>query len=167
MASDYRIDTGRIPWSMAAGALTGATIIAAPTLVLSLLYDSIERFLTVNFLMVMWTFVIAFVVWAIGLVVVGLPLWWLLHKKGVRRWWVAALCGAVAAFVGSFALYLALTLPGGGSYSDSGGHTMIDGELTAYGWQSIVLGAAEIGVCGAIVAAVIWRIAYRRVDQPA
>jgi hypothetical protein len=44
---------------------------------------------------------------------------------------------------------------------------MIDGELTAYGWQSLVLGAAGVGICGAIVATVIWRVAYRRVDQPA
>ena len=163
MASDYRIDTGRIPWSIAAGALTGATIVALPTLVLSLVYDSIERFLTVNFLMVMWTFVIALLVWALGLVVVGLPLWWIIHKNGLRRWWAATLCGAIAAFVAGFALSLASTLPFGGSFGDSGGDTMIDGELTAYGWQSIVLGAAEIGVYGAIVAAVIWRIAYRPV----
>ena len=156
MASDYRIDTGRIPWSIAAGALTGATIIAAPTFVLSLVYESIDQFLSGNFLMVMWTFVVAFVVWAIGLVVVGLPLWWLLHKKGVRRWWVAALCGAATAFVGAFALSLALMLLVESSpFKDPGAFAMI------------VLAAVEIGVYGAIVAAVIWRIAYRRVEQRA
>jgi amino acid transporter len=168
MASDHRIDTKRIPWSIAAGALAGATIVAAPTLVLSLIYDSIERFLRFNLQMVVATFVVAFMVWAIGLVVVGLPLWWLFHKKGLWRWWAAVLCGAIAAFVGAFALELALTLSiEHSSFSDSGGYTMIDGEVTAYGWRSLVLGAVETGVYGAIVAAVIWRIAYRRVNQPA
>jgi hypothetical protein len=106
---------------------------------------------------------IAFIVWIVGLALVGVPMWWLLHKKGLRSWWVAVLCGAVAASIADFALNLALTLPIEGS-SFAGGYSMIDGELTAYGWQSLVLDAAGIGFCGAIVAAVIWRIAYRRLD---
>jgi hypothetical protein len=111
---------------------------------------------------------LAFFIWSVGLAVVGVPIWWLLHKKGLRSWQAAVLCGAIAAFVGGFAMNLGLVLSiESSSFSDSGGYSMIDGELTAYGWRSLVLGAVQIGFIGAIVGAVIWRIAYRRVEQRA
>jgi hypothetical protein len=65
--------------------------------------------------------------------------------------------------VGALALFLSVEYSiGNGSFADSGGYTRIDGELTAYGWRSIVQSALLIGALGTIVAAAIWRVAYRR-----
>ena len=155
--------------ALAAGAAVGAVVTNADLLVIGVLYAGEPGGLHSQHIPILFSmFFLAFYIWGAGLVVVGAPMWWLLHKKGLRSWWVAVLSGAIAAFVGGFAMNLAVTLRiEHSSFSDSGGYTMIDGELTAYGWQELFLGAVEIGVIGAIVAAVIWRIAYRRVDRPA
>ena len=162
----YSTTRRRAAAAVAAGAAVGAVATNAPMLVVGLLYfDEPGGFESQHIPFLFYMVFIAFVVWIVGLALVGVPMWWLLHKKRLRSWWVAVLCGAIAAFVGGFAASLALTLPiEHASFGDSGGHTMIDGEMTAYGWQSLVLGAVQIGVCGAIVAAVIWRVAYRRVE---
>ena len=164
----YSTTRWRAAAAVAAGAAVGAIATNVPMLVVGLLYvGEPGGFESQHIPFLAYMVFIAFIVWIVGLALVGVPMWWLLHKKGLRSWWVAVLCGAIAAFVGDFALTFALTLSMHSSFSDSGGSTMIDGELTAYGWQTLVLGAVQIGVCGAIVAAVIWRVAYRRVDQPA
>jgi hypothetical protein len=165
----YSTTRRRAAAAVAAGAAAGAVATNAPMLVVGLFFiGEPGGFQNQHIPLLFYMFFLSFIVWSVGLALVGVPMWWLLHKKGLRSWWVAVLCGAIAAFVGGFAVSLALTLPiENASFADSGGHTMIDGEMTAYGWQSLVLGAVQIGVCGAIVAAVVWRIAYRRVDQRA
>lgn len=149
------------------GAAVGAVATNLPVVVMGLLYiGEPGGFQSQHIPLLVYMFALAFIVWGVGLILVGVPIWWLLHKKGLRSWWMAVLLGAVAAAVCNFALNLAMTLPiENASLGDSGGQSMIDGELTAYGWWSLVRGAAAIGVVGALVAAVIWRIAYRRVQR--
>ena len=165
----YSTTRQRAAAAIAVGAAVGAVATNAPTVVVGLLYVSEPGgFGSQHIPFLFYMGFIALIVWIVGLALVGVPMWWFLHRKGLRSWWMAVLCGAIAASVAYFALSLALTLPiEGSSFADSGGYSMIDGELTAYGWRSLILAAAEIGVCGAIVAAVIWRIAYRRVEQRA
>ncbi|WP_156402428.1 hypothetical protein [Caulobacter sp. Root1472] len=50
----------------------------------------------------------ASIVWLLGLLVVGAPVWWLTHGLGVRSAWLAAAVGAIAPP----ALYLACSLHG-------------------------------------------------------
>jgi hypothetical protein len=38
-------------------------------------------------------FTVAPVVWAIGLIAVSVPFWWLLRRLGLRHWIVAAVTG--------------------------------------------------------------------------
>jgi len=149
----YRTTRQRAAAAVAAGAAVGAVATNVPMVVAGLLYiGEPGGFESQHIPFLLYMVFIAFIVWTVGLVLVGVPIWWLLHKKGLRSWWVAVLCGAIAGFVGAFALSLALTLPI---------------ESASFGWQDLVLGAVEIGVYGAIVAAVIWRTAYRRVEQGA
>jgi hypothetical protein len=42
-------------------------------------------------------FVVAFFVWFMGLMVVGAPGWWTLHRLGMRSRWAAAALGSVLA----------------------------------------------------------------------
>ena len=49
-------------------------------------------------------FTVALVVWAVGLTVFGLPLWWLLHRLGLRHWLVAIVAGAAITFLVDFGI---------------------------------------------------------------
>lgn len=100
-------------------------------------------------------FVVALVGWSLGLFLFGLPLWWLFHRNGWRGWRVAMLLGALTTFV----IVVLLEISGGVfavATGDSDG-----GHLTSLVW------AAVMALLGAIVALVIWRTAYRPVEQRA
>lgn len=47
--------------------------------------------------MMLAAFVVAFVVWLAGLLVVGAPGWWVLHRLGLRSRWAAAALGFILA----------------------------------------------------------------------
>ena len=165
-AEQYITTRRRAAAAVSVGALVGAVATNSPTFVVTLLY--IDRMQSQHIPILFFMLFMAFIVWVVGLALIGVPIWWLLHRKGLRSWWIAVLFGAIAASIVDFALNLALTLPiEHSSFGDSGGDTIIDGELTAYGWWGLVRGAVLIGIGGAIVALVIWRIAYRPAPQNA
>ena len=112
-------------------------------------------------------FIYAAVVWAAGLIVVAPVPWVILHRYGMRNWWVAVALGALLTFV----VVLALASNGFGvfgdasfSASDSGGPTWAGGRLTAHGWAEAARLALYCCVAGALVGFVVWRTAYRRVS---
>lgn len=167
----YRTSPSRVILSLAAGAIMGALLIAlwyvwgtAQTLGIQYVLDyGLRPSSTV--------FMVALVVWASGLVIFGLPLWWLLHRFGLRNWLVPAAVGGAVTFLVNFAaatrLFELLPPPSNSSYSagDAGGPTIIDNRLTPHGWWTTFEGSLVIGAGGILVALVIWRIAYRRVDN--
>jgi hypothetical protein len=109
-------------------------------------------------------FIGALIAWLAGLVLIGGPAWWLLHRYGLRGWKAAILTGMALTFVA--ALVLAIPLPGkDGSYTaaDRGGETVVNNALTAHGWAEAAEGALLISFVGGAVAFVVWRTAYRRV----
>ena len=85
-------------------------------------------------------FAVAFVVWGVGLIVFGLPLWWLFHKLRLRHWLVAAVVGAAMTFLVDFGietrLFEFIPPPANSTYSasDSGGPTVVANRLTPHGW---------------------------------
>jgi hypothetical protein len=86
--------------------------------------------------------------WAVGLVLFASLPWLILHRKGKRSWGSAVALGTVLSFVVTLGL-LTQAL----ARSDGGPGT-IDGRLAF---------ALVCGLIGAIVGAVVWRTAYRRV----
>lgn len=104
---------------------------------------------------------------AVGLLIVVPPVWWLLHRLGRRNWFDALGLGAVLSPL-CFVLvalwdpnWQALSLI---SYAteDGGGITAVNDRLTADGWSALIRGAAGIAVSGALAGLTIWRIAYRK-----
>lgn len=94
-------------------------------------------------------FLVALTGWSLGLFLLGLPLWWLFHRNGWRGKRVAMLLGAFTTFV----IVLLLERSGGilaVATGDSEG-----GQLISFVWIAVM------AVLGAVVALVIWRIAYR------
>jgi hypothetical protein len=103
-----------------------------------------------------WDMVI--IIWAVGicyafsailagLVVVGCPVCWFLHRSGRRLWWYAALAGAALSFIGTIILVL-WAAPHGPTTS-----------LAA--WSQVVSTSAYASLLGGAVGLTIWRVAYR------
>lgn len=104
----------------------------------------------------------------LGLALLAAPLWYVLHRLGWRGPLAAAVLGWVLTFctvAGPRTLW-SLIVNAGDKFTigDNGGAEMIEGVLTRHGWSNILGSAAEIGVAGAIVGLVVWRVAYRRRD---
>ena len=112
---------------------------------------------------VAFVFMLAFAGWAVGLIVLAAPLWWVLHKAGARSWQAAVIFGAIAAFLGHVGLEAfglrAITPAIDGLFS--GDHSLA--PSASWGAYRARLAFAIIG---AIIALVVWRIAYRR-PEPA
>ena len=66
----------------------------------------IAKALGFSVLMAVPVILVAFIGWLLGLLILGAPVWWLMHGMGVRPAWLAALLGAIAPP----ALYLACSL---------------------------------------------------------
>jgi hypothetical protein len=115
--------------------------------------------------------VIALVVWGVGLIAVGAPLWWLLHKLGFRHWLVAAATGTLLTFLAGFAIltrgFEMIPPPSGSALSaeDAGGPPVINNRLTPHGWRRAAQSSLMLAVAGALVALAVWRVAYRRVGS--
>ena len=167
----YNTRSSHIVLSVIAGAVTGGVLIA-----LDYVWGT-GRNLGIPYLVeyglrpTITVFVVALIIWAIGIIVVALPIWWVLHKLRLRHWSVAVLGGLVTTFVVGFALqtrgFELVTWPGSGtlSASDSGGPTVVDNHLTPHGWWNAAEGSLELGAAGSLVALVGWLVAYRKVDS--
>jgi hypothetical protein len=154
--------------SLVAGAITGAALIALWYLWGTARNLGVRYVLDYGLLPTTTVFTVALVVWAVGLTIFGIPLWWLLHRLRIRHWWAAGIVGAVLTFLVDFGietrLFELIWPPSNSTYSatDSGGPTVIANHLTAHGWWVAVQAALMLSVGGVLVALLIWRIAYRR-----
>ena len=129
-----------------AGAIIGALGVVAVVLVFAAMAGGVGVSDLVVSLLI---FVVALTGWSLGLLLVGLPLWWLFHRNGWRSRRVAMLLGAFTTFV------IVLLLETSGSILAVATGVSDDSGLVSFVW------AAVMAVLGAIVALVIWRVAYR------
>jgi len=148
---------GMAALALLAGALAGAAITTSPAALMAMGRREGYGFAFVIFLA-------AFAVWSLGLVTFGAPAWCALHRRGLRSRGAALILGAGLASAVGFTINVVLGLMIGEGYSsgDSGGDIWIGGHLTFYGWSQDVLGAVVLGLLGAMVGWVVWRVAYRR-----
>ena len=141
----------RATLAVTVGAIIGALGVAVVVLLLATAGTEVLNFsdLIVSILI----FVVGLVGWSLGLFLFGLPLWWLFHRNGWRGWRVAMLLGAFTTFV-----IVVLLERSGGILAVATGDSD-SGNLISFVWAGVM------AVLGAIVALVIWRIAYRPFDQ--
>ena len=146
-------DPRRATLAVIAGAIVGALGVA---IVVLLLATAGTGTLNLSDLIVsILIFIVALTGWALGLFLFGLPLWWLFHRNGWRGWRVAMLLGAFTTFV--IVVMLEAT---GGIFAVATGNSD-GGDLTSFVWAGVM------ALLGAVVALVIWRIAYRPAEDRA
>jgi hypothetical protein len=101
--------------------------------------------------------------WLLGTVFVGIgitavagPLWLVMHVAGLRKARYAAAIGALSAL----GILVGAQTWGFGLFD----MPVIDNRTLMYRWASALLVTVVPAVLAALIAALMWRIAYRRVD---
>jgi hypothetical protein len=106
-------------------------------------------------------FAVLFVIWGVFFIVFGLPLWLFFHKLRLRHWLVAVVVGGAMTFLVVLALATRLFefIPPIVSSPPSGGPPIVVNPIN---WWGASRNALIHGAGGAVVALVMWCIAYRR-----
>jgi uncharacterized membrane protein len=110
-------------------------------------------------------FAFAWGAWVVGFLIFAAWPWTALHRRGHRTLLVAVFAGALATFFGQFMLSTGfLTACVRNMSSSVGGVQMWEsGSLTTAGWIRAFNQSLITLVIGAFAAAILWRIAYRKV----
>jgi hypothetical protein len=120
------------------GAAVGAAITGGGTALSAVGTSSLDGQLQVLFLGALFL-VFALVIWAVGLLLVGVPAWCVLHALGMRGWRTAVLTGAVLPFGVGLLLI-----------------NWEEGRPQGLGFPAL------LGLAGSAVGYTVWRIAYGR-----
>lgn len=99
--------------------------------------------------------------WLLGVIFSGLaitavggPVWLVMHVAGWRRAWHAALVGALIAMV----IFVGAQTYGFGMFD----MPEMDGRTLLFRWLSAAASSVLLAALAAGIAAIMWRIAYRR-----
>jgi hypothetical protein len=117
----------------------------------------------------------SFFLFSTGLLVVGAPAWWLIHRAGYRNWPHLLMLGVALSIAFSFALEaLSSSLPtpdesyrlAQSEYLLTHGRAsaVVKLQPEARVWSEMIVEAALTAIAGGLVALVVWRMAYRRVE---
>lgn len=90
----------------------------------------------------------------IAITAVGGPIWLVLHVAGMRRAWHAALVGATTAML----IFVGAQTYGFGMFD----MPEMDGRTWLFRWLSALASSLLLAGIAAAIAALMWRIAYRR-----
>ena len=90
----------------------------------------------------------------LAITAVGGPVWLVMHVAGLRRAWHAALVGAVIAMV----IFVGAQTYGFGMLN----MPEMDGRTWLFRWLSAMASSVLLAGLAAVIAVIMWRIAYRR-----
>jgi hypothetical protein len=109
---------GRALAGLGLGAIWGASFVSlgVGAMLVGLQLASLEVSSTLSVVpllvvMMLVAFVVAFVAWFAGLLIVGAPGWWVLHRLGLRSRWAYAALGLILAPAGYAAWSVLIGLP--------------------------------------------------------
>lgn len=159
----------RMLLGLVGGALTGAILV---TVYFYLIFESRSGGSGGEppWLILLFPFIYSLAAWSIGLVVVGLPIWLLLHVLEFRQWRWAALLGIAVTFVIACIVAKDSEIVRSLSPFNADGNvdpkTLSKSQLASQKWQDTIFASLVLSVIGAAVASVVWRIAYRSVRWP-
>jgi hypothetical protein len=163
MTLKVELSPRRIGLAVLAGAALAAALAALQWLVGALRLFGPQMVASFALQAVGLVFVRAFANWFFGLLLIGAPGWWLLHRHGFRGWRVAIVAGMALTFL--TVLVLAIPLPGQASEPPSvvaSGSAIVHHWVVRQTWQSVVTVAFLTSFVGGAVGGLMWRIAYRR-----
>jgi hypothetical protein len=172
MRADYVTSFWRVVLAYLGGALTGGVVFFLEVVAMLALrpgkLDQISEFAETDSTALIVSVALAgLLFFAGGLLVVGGPSWFILHRLGRRDWYYATVLGAVLGAAGFVAF--ALTSPEWDGLrlisaltEEYGGLTASNGKFTAEGWAALERGAAGIALAGGLAGLALWRIAYRK-----
>jgi hypothetical protein len=126
--------------AMAAGALTSALVLGALVAGEDVLVNG-AKLSDFGFSFILYPGIIVWCAFMVGIATVGLPVWFLFHRRGWTQWWPATLAGGVEAFAAGAAVAL---LPMAGAHP-------------AAGWMY----AGFFAIAGSAGGWTTWRVAYR------
>lgn len=110
-------------------------------------------------------FIYSFIVWITGFVILGGPIWALLHFFNKRLFWHALLAGYLVTFLVVFGILTkGFTGKTGSKWSSStnGVQNWDNGVMTAAGWAGAFTTSMFFGVIGMAMGALIWFVVYKR-----
>jgi len=159
----------RILASLLVGAMVGGLLFVLSYLVIQLLESGGEHVIKYGLSNVLAGFLFFSVVWFVGILLVGSPFWFFMHREGKTSWKYASSLGfgLVFIFIFLFNTFFAQLMVGDGSdgsrfsASDSGGPTWVDNQLTLHGWASAAQNACFFALAGMLVALSLWWAAYK------
>ena len=152
-ADNLSTNPRRATLAVTVGAVIGALGVAIVVLSLATIATGVVS--ASDLIVAILIFIVALVGWSLGLFLFGLPLWWLFHLNGWRGRRVAMLLGAFTTLV----IVLLLEMSGGILAVTTGNNDA--GHLMPLVWAGVM------ALLGALVALVIWRIAYRPTEDRA
>jgi hypothetical protein len=154
----YRLMTDLIIPALLAGVVVGAMMVTAWRGA-GLLMEGMPA----AWLFITMIFFVSLAFWATGVVLMGAPVWAVLHYMNLRSPVYAVGAGGASALLALVGLSLVMSSGVADQY-DRGRYVIQNGVRTADGWLSLLTDALLMGVAGGVVGMVIWRIAYRRID---
>ncbi|MCZ0738226.1 hypothetical protein [Phreatobacter sp. AB_2022a] len=159
----YQATPSRAVLGIAGGAAVGAVAVVALLLGIPLYLEGESFADRVRFPTVAFAAAVAFAIWAVGLSIVAVPCWRILHRRGWRDWRAAIALGFALTFLANLALSTGFGFGFGSGYSagDGGGMTVVNGRMTIHGWSRALAGALFLSPLGMLVGWAVWRIAYR------
>ena len=161
-ANAHETSLWRAALAIAVGTMTGGSLVTLFAVLSDLEYFREYGHETDAALLV---FTYAAIVWGAGLCLAAPLPWAILHHYTKRSWPIAVAFGTTLTFVVALGLitkgFNLFNVAEGFSASDNGGPTWVDGRLTQHGWVEALKVALICSIAGALVAVVVWRIAYR------
>ena len=155
-----QLSVGRILRALLAGACTGSLLTTGGVLLGA---DPSTPGVTLLFTFP-YVLVATFVAFSVGIVALGVPGWWILHRLGYQNWRAALALGMALTFIGKVAMAVhPLIWPepnSAFSAGNSGGPTIIDNKMTTHGWIELFMEAFAFSIAGGIAGVVVWRAAY-------
>ena len=155
-----QLSVGRIFRALLAGACTGSLVLTGGILLVGAGYEPAVTLL----FSLPYVLVATFIAFSAGILVLGLPGWWILHRLGYRSWRAAFALGMVLTFIGNAALAVdPLIWPTPNSTfsaGDSGGPTIIDNKMTTHFWIQLFMESFAFSLAGGIAGLVVWHVAY-------
>lgn len=164
----YQTSATRIILALLVGAVVGAVFNAGQYLIGLYEIHGSDHFAQYALSKGFRVFTVAFVIWFLGILFLGGPIWLGIHHLGYRRWTHATAIGALIPSIFIFVISTGfLTGAKGGNFSSyaNGGQQWENGVLTSFGWKIAASSALQFAFVGLIVSASIWFIAYKRTNS--